>query len=69
MSGLGIAAFCLPVLLWPAMPIALVVPAAILIYVGVLALSADIRNTEYRLLRMALRGKPKTADPPAEQAT
>jgi O-antigen/teichoic acid export membrane protein len=69
MSGIGIAGFCLPVLLWPDMPIVLVITLSIVIYVGVLALSADIRNTEYRLLRSALNVEPETSNPQVEKRT
>jgi O-antigen/teichoic acid export membrane protein len=69
MSGIGIAGFCLPVLLWPDMPIIVVIALSIAIYLGVLALSSDIRNTEYRLLWSALQGEPRTSKPPAEKRT
>jgi O-antigen/teichoic acid export membrane protein len=60
-SLLGIAAFSLPALLWPGLPLPLIVAAAMVIYVLVLALSADIRGTEYRLLRAAVTGTPGPA--------
>jgi O-antigen/teichoic acid export membrane protein len=69
MSGLGIAWFCLPVLLWPDMPIIVVIALSIVIYVGVLALSTDIRNTEYRLLRSGLHCQRETSNPQAEKRT
>lgn len=69
MSGIGIAGFCLPVLLWPEMPTILVITLSIAIYLGVLALSSDIRNTEYRLFWSVLQGERQTSEPPAEKRT
>jgi len=59
-SALGIAAFHLPALLWPELPLAVIVPAAIGIYGGILALSSDIRTNEYRMLRAMLSGRQPT---------
>ena len=69
MSGIGIAGFCLPVLLWPEMSTILVITLSIAIYLGVLALCSDIRNTEYRLLWSVLQGERQTSEPPAEKRT
>jgi O-antigen/teichoic acid export membrane protein len=60
-SALAIAAFHVPALVWPALPWPLIVAMAVVIYLSVLALSADIRGTEYRLLRAAVTGTPRPA--------
>lgn len=61
MTVVGIVGFAVPILLWPESPLFLVIPLSVLIYVGTLALSSDIRHTEYRSLWTALQRSP-TAD-------
>ena len=50
MSGMGIGVFYLLNLMWPGMPLILVIFLSMVVYAAVLALSAQIRSGEYRLL-------------------
>ncbi len=56
MSSLGIGGFYLLDLIWPDLPLVLMIVLSVVVYATVLALSAQIRSTEYRLLLSLMIG-------------
>jgi O-antigen/teichoic acid export membrane protein len=66
LSAIATAAFCFPLALLPSLPLGVVIPAAVLIYGGTLALFKDFRRNEVSTLLSLLKresGKPASTGP------
>jgi O-antigen/teichoic acid export membrane protein len=56
-GGVGVASFCLPFTLLPSLPLGVVIPASVLLYLVTLALFREIRKNELRTLLSILKGE------------